>query len=477
MEILQRQQRKPAVNSPCTHSLGISSYIAKREMDVRMRSHLSIAGFVVAYDLCSACLQQQTRNPSLVDTAYNPTLLRFEILSAVVSQQQQQPDWRGLTRLSLSNIPYTDALTSAVRSAAPHLAYLDVYSYDLDAATPGLCRLITTTAPSITSLTFGSDLHSVLPPLADAIATCIRLQHLQVSLCARAGITKGDTPMQASTLRVLELVRTLPTLRSLNLSWYAGSEFGPLLDVMSTLTQLTSLRLNAHSVAPGRVINTLRPLASLARLTLVGGTVDEAAFGALAVGHGQLTHLAFEDFQLLLDSTQAGRRSCVPLPAALRELLLGCNVKPRELLALQLPPSLTQLRVDGLQVSAMTHTDAETDAGEDAGGVLAASPSPCPGFDELLQAVGLLCGSYDAHELYLKYQREASPRTWPAIGDGNVRLFKALRPLGLRRLVCRDCALDLRDVAALAEHLPELQVCQRAAGHCSGKVTYLPVAS
>ncbi len=82
-----------------------------------------------------------------------------------------------LKRLSLCNVPYTTALASAVHSAAPHLSSLDIASdlselKDLDAATPGMSSLITTCAASLTSLTFGHDLHSVPQPLADAIAAC-----------------------------------------------------------------------------------------------------------------------------------------------------------------------------------------------------------------------------------------------------------------------------------------------------------------
>ncbi len=399
------------------------------------------------------------------------------ILAILADHLQQQPHpqqppssssaWRGLTHLSLCNVPYTDALASAVHSAAPHLASLDINSDlsppdDLDAALPGLCRLITTCAPSLTSLTFSRAQYAIPQPLADAIATCTCLQHLQVELYTERDIPEGETPTEDSAMRVVEVARALPSLRSLDL--YVGNEAEPPLEALGTLTQLTSLKLNVSNVGLGLAVSMLRPLHSLARLALVGGKVAEADLGVLAAECGQLTHLAFEDTQLGLESAQAGRRGCVRLPAALRELHLGCSVDPRDLLALQLPPGLTRLRVDCIKASALTHTDAEAGAGVNAGGVPAVPPSACPGFDELLQAVGLLYGRFDgSHNLYLSYEREPSPRSWPVeAGDGHVRLFAALRPLRLRRLVLMHCAVGLRDVAALAEQLPELQVRQWA---------------
>ncbi len=100
--------------------------------------------------------------------------------------------------------------------------------------------------------------------------------------------------------------------------------------------------------------------------------------------------------------------------------------------------------------------------GQGGGGGAAAPPSaasPCPGFDELLEAVGLLYGRFDGSKgLTLQYEWEPSPISWPTAGDGHVRLFAALWPLGLRRLELSRCVLEVGDVAALVEHLPELEV-------------------
>ncbi len=150
------------------------------------------------------------------------------VLAALREQQQEQPEQgpephsssrASLTQLSLSNIPYTDALASAVHAAAPMLPSLDIYSNlsapdGLHEALPGLCRPITTTAPTLTSLTFSRGQYAIPQPLADAIATCTRLKHLQVSLYTEAGIPEGETPKEDSTLRVVEVVRGLPSLRS-----------------------------------------------------------------------------------------------------------------------------------------------------------------------------------------------------------------------------------------------------------------------
>ncbi len=87
-------------------------------------------------------------------------------------------------------------------------------------------------------------------------------------------------------------------------------------------------------------------------------------------------------------------------------------------------------------------------------------PSACPGFDDLLAAVGLLCGrgGVSCDGLTLWHDWEPSPLTWPAAGDGHVRLFGALRPLRLRQLRLESCVLEVRDVMALVEQLPELEV-------------------
>ncbi len=228
------------------------------------------------------------------------------------------------------------------------------------------------------------------------------------------------------------------------------------------------------------MLQVLRPLTGLSRLTLIGGTLQEADVQLLATEYGQLTYLGFEGSAIELEGARVGRRACTPLPAALRELHLKCwegrGVWPRTLLALQLPPGLTRLGVEGLTASFKTYTVAS--GGNGAGGGVpgagngmgqggggggaappASPPSPCPGFDELLEAVALLYGRLDGSKgLALRHEWEPSPLTWPAAGDGHVRLFAALRPLRLRRLKLKGCVVGLMDVAALAEQLPELEV-------------------
>ncbi len=99
-------------------------------------------------------------------------------------------------------------------------------------------------------------------------------------------------------------------------------------------------------------------------------------------------------------------------------------------------------------------------------GRLQAPASPCPGFDDLLEAVQLLCerGGGGQRELTLWHDGSYySPRAWPEAGNGHVRLFAALRPLRLRKLLIGNCcALGLEDVMALAEQLPEVEVGRRS---------------
>ncbi len=120
------------------------------------------------------------------------------------------------------------------------------------------------------------------------------------------------------------------------------------------------------------MLQVLRPLTGLSRLTLMGGTLQEADVQLLATEYGQLTYLGFEGTAIELEGARLGRRACPPLPAALREVHLKCwegrGVWPRTLLALQLPPGLTRLGVEGLTVSSKTYTVAS--GGNGAGGGL-----------------------------------------------------------------------------------------------------------
>ncbi len=93
-------------------------------------------------------------------------------------------------------------------------------------------------------------------------------------------------------------------------------------------------------------------------------------------------------------------------------------------------------------------------------GAGALNPSACPGFDDLLAVVQLLHerGGADCDFLTLYHNWWPSPLTWPATGDGHVRLFAALRPLRLRSVNLKRCVLEVVDVVALVEQLPDLQV-------------------
>ncbi len=649
-----------------------------------------------------------------------PPARRLRVLAAFQEHHQVHltqrpfPPTPSLTHLSTCNIPYTDALASAVRSAAPNLTSLTIASNfddsdEIELATPGLCHLITTCAPGLTSLTFTHVLQTVPQPLADAIATCTRLQHLSYIIGEEE--VAQNFPQEQSVLRVTHALHSLPSFRSLDFMYCCSGKSTAVAAAIASLTQLTCLSLTGAWTRYQPDI--VRPLRNLVRLTLDIPVRGKAEAQQLAAELPQLTYLCVQGYGCCCTAPYDGpaQRGSMPLPAGLRELQLSSEVEPRELLALQLPPGLTRLGLwklrvappppfvgremgpdgeggasedgdssdggessdgDGLSedggdsgddgggsvgsdggwdggagwdeedgasldgdgpsadggygggasvsgdggsggdggwseddaasldgdggsdggggrggegggsldgdgdsdsdgsggsvssddVDALgmpwdgaadsdgasdssseasiggasysgfdggpsdsgvsnggpsdggasdggaggvgpvgtvgssdgasdrgisesgsgsmtdgSDSDDSSDQGEQAGegqagrgghvgqgggGGAAAppsAPSPCPGFDELLEAVALLHGRFDGSKgLTLQHEWEPSPMSWPTAGDGHVRLFAALRPLGLRRLELSRCVLEVGDVAALVEHLPELEV-------------------
>ncbi len=399
------------------------------------------------------------------------------VLALFVKHQQTKPKQQqrlvpppSLTHLTLRNVPCIKDLASAVRSAAPHLTYLDL-AWRVDERyreVPGLCCLITTCAPHLTSLVFSSELRTMHEPLADAIETCSRLQHLKYSFkhpdhCPEDDFLTADededsdddaprTVEEHTLVRLAEAMRALPSLRSLDINLEGGWETPSIVEAaIGSLTQLTSLTL----VGPSDVA-ALRPLRNLVHLSLDGDEYRLADVQPLS----RLTYL-----QLFNDVDFDG---CTELPASLRELHLDRGLTPRKLLQLQqLAPSLARLSFDGRLVHEGTPPAAGADG---AGGCwgrtfqfveLAASPRPaastCSGIEELVQAVRVLHGRYDGSKgLNVCF----SPGDRYLAGDGHVRLFAALRPLQLRELRLFDCMLEVEDVAALVEQLPELEVGQ-----------------
>ncbi len=468
-----------------------------------------------------------------------------------MQQQQQQQHLvppPTLGRLSLCNVPYTDALASAVHSAAPLLASLIIANSDLlhpldvEEAAPGLCRLITTCAPHLTSLTFSKDMHAVPEALAAGIAACTHLQHLEINISYwGTGDTDeedddGDEDIEGdgalvvqSVVRLAEVVCALPSLRSLTFEWLSKLDDGPLLQTavsaLGRMTQLTSLGFRGPWPWPVRDV--LTPLHGLARLSVTGSMdMKSDDLQPLAADLARLTYLAVDE----ADFDDKQQRGTLPLPPALRELHLGSCVAPAHLLALQLPPSLTRLSVPAISSSWRTPPDAgggfappggdtpsdgdeegasdaegasgsgsdplsgggSEESGEElaweesgavaawedanaapdgAGGPPAAGgPPSCPGFDLLLESLGLLHGRFYSPADKLSIQcawrpPAAGTRQGQIAGGGYARLFNALRPLGLRRLELGRCELGVRDVTALVEQLPELEV-RRAARCC-----------
>ncbi len=456
-----------------------------------------------------------------------------------------------------------------MRSAAPHLTSLELALgrdlgrdlHRLQEATPGLCHLITTCAPSLTFLAFTHDSLTFVPqPLADAITACTRLQHLELCLVSDFWHHEStssdeedpdDTPshtienkLAVRMARMAEAIRALPSLRSLGLQLYGELEEDLAVEAaLGSLTQLTSLTLEVYGSLPA-----LWQLHNLVRLT-VSFTV---VYKLEDVQHlSQLTYLRLDSGGKEYFIGRLDNYDCSELPASLRELHLEVNLTPRQLLQLlQLVPGLTRLSFAGIEIPVdeevtppaaaaggaggappasrrasldgagagvppaangeqaggmddrgrdwSSDSGAEDSADVDSGGAMedgdamggggasdsygvsdgAVEPdggmsgrASCSGSDEaeetgqaggdeLLEAVGLLHGRYDGSKgLTLILKDDGSPGGWSlGAGNGHVRLFAALKPLRLRKLVLRYWALEVADVAALVEQLQELEV-------------------
>ncbi len=386
----------------------------------------------------------------------------------IIPAQQQQPvvPPPSLTHLYLNEVPFTMALAFAVHSAAPHLSSLDLPDAGLHSASPGLHHLITACAPSLTSLTLGNqDLLSIPQSLADAIAICTRLQHLQYCINYYTdpsdgeedvdddeGLNASRTTVQMLT-RMATATRALPSLHSLDLKvsdiLYSESLVE---DAIGSLTQLTRL------VASGPFsLAALRPLQNLVHLT-TSYDGDKLA----DVQHlSRLTYLELDG-----DDTEVD--GCTELPASLRELHLRCRMKPRQLL--QLGPGLTRLSFGAIWVTLPAAAAGGADGASDEGLSGSGSGSGSVGeegpgqvgsgaFDELLEAVGLLHGRYNGEGLIVTIGGGGSScGRYLVARDAYTRLFAALKPLRLRKLVLVKCALGVPDVMALVEQLPELEV-------------------
>lgn len=470
---------------------------------------------------------------SLMLFAYIPAARSLAILDALreqreaAMQQQQQQHLHvpppTLARLSLRNIPYIDALAPAVHSAAPQLASLNIDSdlsspHSLRDATPGLCRLITTTAPHLTRIIFDGCLYPApsVEALAAATATCTQLQHLEINISPFfwfAAESSNEALEVQSVVWVAEAVSALPSLRSLTFEWAFTSIGDTQLQraaasALGRMTQLTGLSFQGPWDWDWDfpVSDVLWRLHGLVRLTLTHGqTFDSGDFQPLAAELSLLTFLSTKRAIF----TGESQRGALALPLGLQELDLGGDVAPADLLALQLPPSLARLSLWGIAWSAPCVggglSDNDDDSVSDAGGApgggadvdseggseqpgeVAAGenvhvapgeaaaagqggprpPAPpcCPGFDLLLEVLGLLPGRFHSPtrrlSIYCAWRPSAAAgMSGPlaAARGGYAPLFGALQPLGLRNLDLRGCVLGVRDVTALVEQLPELEV-------------------
>ncbi len=407
---------------------------------------------------------------------------RVRILSTFAEHHQQQlvkcPTLKpSLTHLTLGELTYTDALTSALRSAAPHLASLNLYiDEQLGAVAPSLSRMLTACAPQLTSLTFlhneffGMD--EIPPSLADAVACCTGLQHLRIGLQHSA-----DGTYNSSVKELARALGALPNLCSLKL-WTTYDDL--LGTVLGNAQHLTSLNLMVDMGLGGEW---LQPLPNLTSLTIKNTRIWQQDMRLLAASCSQLTSLRIKDEDGLMPGLAKCAPGSVPLPAALQELRFTRPLCVRALLALALPPGLTRIHVEelhwlprGVDISYIDSDD-DADPGEPGpggpagggaaqgaeqgpgGGVQLPPPPFCPSFNKVLEAVRLLHGRWDSSNgLMLGCEFKCPASAWPTAGDGHVRLFGALRPLGLRRLELKGLVLAGRDILALVEQLPELEV-------------------
>lgn len=431
------------------------------------------------------------------------------VLALFVQHQQMAPQQQhsilpapSLTHLYLRDIPFTDVLASAVRSAAPHLASLDIEYYrevrGVREVVPGLCNLLTTCASSLTSLTFDRRILAFVPqPLANAISACTRLQHLGIALAAHyvpahyvpedSDEEDADDPpssmekqLAVRLERMFNAMHALPSLRSLDLIIPGDLEQpSAVAAAIGSLTQLTSLKLAAELSLP-----VVRPLRNLARLTY-HPYGDAGARLADVQPLSQLTYLVLDSKDKY--SPAADVDGCTGLPASLRELHLDCHPTARQMQhLLQLGPGLTRLSFGGIMIpvnegrtppaaaaGGSGGAGASDGAGAGAAGEGVSSSGPGSGIseeegpgqadsgalDELLQAVGLLHGRWDGSKaLHIQLADDGSPGGRSLYArDGYVQLFAALRPLRLRKLELLNCALELPDVLALVKELPWLE--------------------
>lgn len=310
---------------------------------------------------------------------------RLRILEAFREHQQPQPQQPAtaapspsLTLLSLRGVAFTDELAAAVGSAAPRLDSLDILGTNLstaaglDAATPCLCRLITTCAPHLTSLAFKCELHAVTPPLVDAIRTCSRLQHLECRLGDwwydyEYGLDSGGDELQdedaplpglyatiflyVSVVRLAGVLQALPSLCSLGLEYqYVDATHGTAAAIRS-MTQLTRLHFSSPWYSYSAAVSWLPR--NLVHLTLEtnGDALQDDDVRRLASELSQLTHLSLLNCVRAMHDEPALPPRSLLLPPALRELHIGCSVSLWGLLALQVPPSLTRLSLRVLNLT------------------------------------------------------------------------------------------------------------------------------
>ncbi|PNH00968.1 hypothetical protein TSOC_013172 [Tetrabaena socialis] len=360
-----------------------------------------------------------------------------------------------LTDVRLHRVPLTSEVVQGLTAAAPRLTVLRLSGYELPCcgcmpctwaaheALASVRALLRHAAPQLEELELGLTGGLAAEPwLPAALQQCSRLARLSL----------GEVPGEAA----LGALGALPRLRALALRGVTGRDR---LSGLAGLTALTALSLDA---APEAALPAVAALHGLARLELAGCALRPEGLLLLA-GLPQLRHLHVETVALPrqqatpADGGGGGAAAAaaaaeaaeatdepepLPLPPRLEVLELGGPIHPGALAALR-PAGPLELLLWPRCVLL------EREADQDPYGRLQPAAA-----EALLGACGQLAGRTRAACLSLSWPK--APYSWGPARYGV--LFAALAPAALVVLELRSVVLWGADVAALAQHLPTLQV-------------------
>ncbi|PNH09906.1 hypothetical protein TSOC_003436, partial [Tetrabaena socialis] len=302
-----------------------------------------------------------------------------------------------LTDVKLLGVPLTAAVVRTITAAAPQLSVLTLSGYDLSLCT-GLRG----------SLPFGNGLRGAQ----------ILLRHAAPHL-TELSLEDLGTSAGASWLPLM--LQQCSRLASLSIGVSAPSE--ALVEALPRLLQLTELSLDTKSDA---VLPAIAQLRGLVKLILPDCTLQPEGLQLLAsLTALELLHVERVELPRSLDPAELPQPNTLPLPPLLESLALSGDIHPAALVALRLPESLTEL---WMWNAIAIDRDDDLDSDDCLRPAAAAA---------LVMACGQLHGS------------------WP---NRYGTLYDAVRQAAIERLDLRYVELEAVDVAALARHLPALEV-------------------